>query len=70
MGRFRVSKDARADLINIWVYIARDSVENAERLNLLFHDKFKALAAHPGAGRSREELGPGIRSFPVGNYVI
>lgn len=37
MGRFRVSKDARADLINIWVHIARDSVENAERLNLLFH---------------------------------
>jgi toxin ParE1/3/4 len=28
------------------------------------------LAGHPNLGRSRDELEEGIRSFPVGKYVI
>ena len=28
------------------------------------------LARSPHLGRSREELGPGLRSFPVGDYLI
>jgi toxin ParE1/3/4 len=28
------------------------------------------LRDNPEAGRARPELAPGVRSFPVGNYVI
>jgi len=28
------------------------------------------LAANPLAGRTRDDLAPKIRSFPVGNYII
>jgi toxin ParE1/3/4 len=28
------------------------------------------LAQNPLAGRARPELGRGVRSFPVGNYIV
>ena len=28
------------------------------------------LAAQPMMGRAREELAPGVRSFPFGRYVV
>lgn len=28
------------------------------------------LARNPGSGRHREELAPGIQSFPFGRYII
>ena len=34
-------------------------------------DRFFLLATHPHLGRRRDEdLRPGLRSFPVGEYVI
>jgi toxin ParE1/3/4 len=36
----------------------------------LIDQKFQALAGHPNPGRSRDELEEGLRSFPVGKYVI
>jgi toxin ParE1/3/4 len=30
----------------------------------------KLLAEFPGLGRQRDELGPAVRSFPVGNCII
>lgn len=40
------------------------------RLLNRFTELFRKLAAMPGIGRNRPELGEGIRSFPSGNYVI
>ena len=28
------------------------------------------LATHPGIGMARDELAPGLRGFPVGDYLI
>ena len=70
MARFRVSRRATDDLLEIWVYVAADSAANADRLHGLLHRKFTSLADSPYIGRGRPELGPGIRSFPAGNYVI
>jgi toxin ParE1/3/4 len=36
----------------------------------LFDEKLKLLADFPGMGAMREDLGPSIRTFPVGNYLI
>ena len=61
---------ARDDLAEIWDYIADDSVEQADvfidRLDATFH----TLAGQPLMRRAREELAPGLRSFPLGRYVI
>jgi toxin ParE1/3/4 len=70
MGQFRISDRARADLVAIWSYIAAHSVDSAERLNARFYDEFTTLSRHPLMGRSRPELAPELRSFPVGNYII
>ena len=61
---------ARADLIEIWNYVADDSPSNADRLLDLINKQCGTLARFPKMGRARNELSPSLRSFPVGNYVI
>ena len=70
MRRYRVSHRARKDLDDIWLYIARDSIESANRFVDLLTDKFPLLADSPRIGRQREDLMPDLRSFPVKNYLI
>ena len=60
----------RSDLSEIWDYIAADNETQADAFVDLIDPKFQALAGHPNLGRSREELEEGLRSFPVGKYVI
>ena len=33
-------------------------------------ERFVLLGTHPSAGRRRDDLRPGIRSFPVGSYLV
>ena len=69
----RVSRQAEYDLDDIWLYVAKESgsMYIASRLVDSITARFVFLASFPWAGRSRDEdLGPGIRSFPVGEYVI
>jgi toxin ParE1/3/4 len=61
---------ARSDLAEIWDYIADDNERRADAFVDLIDRKFQELARHPNMGLSREELGEGLRSFPVGRYVI
>jgi toxin ParE1/3/4 len=61
---------AKADLCDIWQFIAEDSDEQADAFIDLIDLKFNVLALHIGLGRRREELAHGLRSFPVGRYVI
>ena len=61
---------ARSDLSEIWDYIAADNDTRADAFVDLIDQKFQALAGHPNLGRSRDELEEGLRSFPVGKYVI
>lgn len=61
---------ALRDLIEIWEYIAEDSEAMADAFIETIDQKIQALATSPGVGREREELGEGVRSFPVGRYVI
>jgi toxin ParE1/3/4 len=61
---------ARNDLIEIWAYIAEDSDSKADAFVELLDRKFRALAENPAIGRARHDLTEGLRSFPVGRYVI
>jgi toxin ParE1/3/4 len=69
----RVAPEAEAELDNIWYYVAKQSgsIEAADRLIDFITERFYLLACHPQIGRHRDEdLRPGLRSFPVGEYVI
>jgi len=70
MKQIRLSAVAQTDLDAIWFYIAQDDVEAADKLVHGVVLRFARLAAMPELGRRREELTPGLRSFPVGRYVI
>src|SRR5258706_3757792 len=70
MASVVVRPRASEDLAEVWAYIAQDSVKHADRFAVLIDDHFRALARRPLMGRSRPELAPELRSFPVGHYVI
>lgn len=61
----RVAPEAEADLDDIWWYIAEGSS------SIEIADRFYLLANNPYIGRRRDdELRPGLRSFPVRDYII
>ena len=70
MKQFRVSDVARSDLDEIWLYIAQDNLDAADKLIHAIVSRFTKLAVMPLIGRQREELSPRLRSFPVSRYVI
>jgi toxin ParE1/3/4 len=70
MKPFRITSSASADLDDIWLFIAQDDPETADRFHDLLLSKFLALGKQPLIGRPRDDLRPDIRSFPVGNYII
>lgn len=61
---------AKADLVEIWDYIADDSENRADAFIETINQKLAVLAERPNIGRARDELGKNIRSFPVSRYVI
>jgi len=69
----RLAPEAEAELDDIWYYIAKESssIDTADRVVDSITDRFLLLATYPHIGRRRDEdLRPGLRSFPVGEYVI
>jgi toxin ParE1/3/4 len=69
----RVAPQASADLDDIWYYVAKESgsTEIADQFIDSITERFSLLAGHPYLGRPRDDdFGMGLRSFPVGEYVI
>ena len=70
MTPVRISADAENDLDAIWLYIANDSPLNADRfLDRLVSTLTTTLSTAPLAGRTRDEFGVGLRSFPIESYI-
>lgn len=59
---------AEADILEIWDYIADDSVAAAVAGSMSLTRSSSGDTAV--MGRVRDELGPAMRSFPFGRYVI
>ena len=68
--RLIVAREARQDMLEIWEFIASNSIRAADSVGELFQQEFLAIQQHPGLGPRREELQPGVRSLPVGSYLI
>ncbi|MBI3401074.1 MAG: type II toxin-antitoxin system RelE/ParE family toxin [Acidobacteria bacterium] len=69
----RLAPEAENDLDSIWNFVATETgnVDIADRfIDSLIH-RFLLLEQQPFMGCSRDEnLRPGIRTFPVGEFVI
>ncbi len=69
----KVAPQAETELDDLWYYVAKErgSIEIADRLIDSIAERFLLLSRNPRIGRRRdEELRPGLRSFPVGEYII
>jgi len=70
MTPYTLAPLAQADLDEIWLFIAKDSVSAADRLLATFRQKFDLLARQPLLGQRRDDLYPNLRAFVAGSYVI
>ncbi len=73
MRQHRLSPEAQAELDEIWHYLAvhSGSSEIADRVIDSITDSMWLLASLPYLGRRRDhDLRPGLRTFPVGEYVL
>jgi toxin ParE1/3/4 len=70
MRRLQKTPASEQDLIDIGRYIETDNPNAAVRLLKKFKEKFELLAEFPGIGQRRDDLAPGLRSLPVGKYLI
>ena len=66
----RILPGAMADIRVIKDYIAQDSPDAARNWQVAINEKCRRLGDTPGIGVARPEVIPGIRSFPVGSYLI
>lgn len=65
-----VTPTAEVDLVEIWLAIARDKPQAADKQIDRFHTAFQTLAANPGIGQAVDRYRKGLRCFSVGIYVI
>ena len=67
---YELTQRAHCDLEEVDDYLARRDVKAARDFIFRIVEIFELLAEHPEIGRRRPELKTGLRSFPVGNYVV
>lgn len=71
--RFTTAPEFESDLDAIWNYIVKESrsLQIADRFIDSIQDRIPLIALNPYMGRSRTDLNrQGLRSFPVGDYLI
>lgn len=70
MSSYRLSSDANADIAEITLHLFDHNPVAAHRFLTVLEETCEMLSVHPLLGRLRPELGDGLRSFPVGNYLV
>ncbi len=70
MARVTRRPQAVADILEIWDYIAEDSIAAADRWVDRLDETLQVWATQPMMGRARNELAAGVRSFAFGKYVV
>ncbi|MEB3211991.1 MAG: type II toxin-antitoxin system RelE/ParE family toxin [Leptolyngbyaceae bacterium] len=66
----RRTEQADLDLIEIWVFIARHSIQDADRFIDRIEERYLLLLDYPHLGPEKPNLGEGVRVLVEGNYYI
>lgn len=70
MARVEKTAAVRKDLSDIWLYIANDNLEAADRYLDVLEETLRELAKRPGMGPACPELRVDLRRFPCGSHLI
>ena len=65
-----LSEEAVSDIEDIWIYIASNSIRNADSFIDQLYNKCVEISELSGIGRKRDELFPGMLSLAYKKYVI
>lgn len=65
-----ISQDAEQDLLDIWMYIAKDNIASADQFLDRLYQTIKKLEQFKDMGVNRPELNERLKSFPVESYTI
>jgi toxin ParE1/3/4 len=69
-GVYRLSRQAEADVLEIWLSIAVNNSDAADRLLDRFSETYALLASNPHVGTKVDRFRVGLRCFSVGAYVV
>lgn len=69
-ARLEFSNLADEDIDEIWLYIALDNIDAADRLMAELQTRFDLLARNPLLGIARPEMIDNLRQFPHNSYNI
>lgn len=64
------SAKARADLLEIWLYVADHDERAADRVLDEIERVCRLISTHPKMGRERPDVLQGVRSFGVTSWTI
>ena len=64
------SPQAEQDLLDIWLYIAEDNMDNADRFLDKINDTVQRLAEFKDIGTERPELARKLFCFPLDRCVL
>ncbi len=70
MTPLRFLPSFKGDLEEIWLYVAQDNVDAADRLIDRLSERCQLLSYHPQAGFQRPDIAPECRQLIVDDYVI
>ena len=70
MPRLLFTQSAQSDLLEVWLFIAEDNPEAADRVLSTIEKEAKTLLVQPLMGRARPELTEGVRSWPTSTRYI
>ena len=66
----KISNLAKNDIANIWVYIAQQNVDSANKIIRSLMEIFILLEQNPKLGTSKSKILDNLYSFPFKNYLV
>ena len=70
LAKIVISDRADNDLLDIWAFVAADSISAADRLLDLIEERWQQLRRNPRSGVARNDIADGVRHLVASSYLI